>query len=255
MGFFDVLEFIGDCAGEALEIAGACAEIAGTVVVETAKFGIATADAVKEFGDNMLHITDDDYVSPYTKKYDSIQIIEASQEKLELEKKKYEKRYNCTFSKVSRNFRLKKELLGKTEEKLNNSKTEDFCISEVRISDLVSDQLFKFSVGDALGIFGQSIRDKAASEFLENAKDFQVKVDALCAKLHKDEAILDSIDEQIDVEEKILNVLKENLEKNPSNKQQIGYLLRQLIETKILDSQGNISQKYINQLNQLQMTL
>ena len=77
----------------------------------------------------------------------------------------------------------------------------------------------------------------------------------MCAKLHKDEAILDSIDEQIDVEEKILNVLKENLEKNPSNKQQIGYLLRQLIETKILDSQGNISQKYINQLNQLQMTL
>ena len=129
MGLFDALEFIGDCAGEALELVGACAEIAGTAVVETVKFGVRTTDAFKEFGDDMLHIADDNYVSPYTKKYDSLEIIEASKEKLEIAKKAYEERYDYTSYRVDKNFKLKKELLGKTEEKLLVKQNEKSCFA------------------------------------------------------------------------------------------------------------------------------
>lgn len=251
MGLFDALEFIGDCAGEALELVGACAEIAGTAVVETVKFGVRTTDAFKEFGDDMLHIADDNYVSPYTKKYDSLEIIEASKEKLEIAKKAYEERYDYTSYRVDKNFKLKKELLGKTEEKLLVKQNEKSYISEAEMTDLIAEQLFKFRLGEFLGVFGQSMRDKSASDFLENAKEFELKVDALCAKLHKNEAILDSIVAQIDIEEKVLYVLKQNFEKDFSKRQQIGYLIKSLMETNILDSQGNINQRYVNQLNQL----
>lgn len=208
------------------------------------------ADDARQLGDELIHISDDSYVSPYQKRIDAREKIERADRKMNKAKDNFERHYKLVDEKIKKNYELKKSLLGKIND-------ETLKVSPIKLNiNMASNGYFEniddYNFGKFLGIFGHDIMDHAANQYLEDARDYEVEAKEVIAKIEHSDMKLDKIEEKIKVEEKLLQALSTNyLEKTAAKKTQMATSIKKLMNMAICDSEGNIDQRYVYELEKL----
>lgn len=148
MSFFEVLFGLGDC-----------------ILTETSILVKGVNEDAKQLGDELLHINDSNYVSPYQKKADAAAKIDKATDKMYKAKANFEKQYKSVTEKIQHNYQLKSELL----ERICNSHSISILSNSIDIN--IPDRIYftqrqDFKVGEFLGLFGHDIMDNAAEQYL-----------------------------------------------------------------------------------------
>lgn len=204
----------------------------------------------KQLGDELLHINDSTYVSPYQKKADACKKINRADQKMANAKSLFQQHYNRVNNRIKENYEMKKKLLGKLDNSLHEAR-------EVNIKyDLKTCDYFRnrddFKFGEFLGLFGHDIMDQAANQYLEDARDYEVEARGVVARIEQNDAKLKEIECKIDIEEQLLNVLSDNYyTKSLAQKDQIAGVIKNLMNIEICDRYGNIQEKYVRELEKL----
>lgn len=216
----------------------------------TTELVTGVADDARQLGDELIHISDDSYVSPYQKRADAKAKIERSDVKMSRAKEKFERHYKLVNEKVKKNYELKKNLLGKLD--ASNLNTIPFKLNINMVSNGVFENKDDYNFGKILGIFGHDIMDHAANQYLEDARDYEVEAKGIIAKIDHRDMQLYEIEKKIDLEEELLQVLSKNYtNKTVAKKTQMASSIRNLMNFAICDSEGNIDQKYVCELENL----
>ena len=94
--------------------------------------------------------------------------------------------------------------------------------------------------------------DQAANSYLEDARDYEVEAKRVCAKIESYDAKLSRIEAQIEVEERLMDTLENQIvSKSINNRVQAAQAIRNLLNMMICDKNGEIQQKYIQELERL----
>lgn len=234
MGFFDLLF-------DAVEyIAGETTDLFNDISEDT-----------RQLGDELLHIHDDSYVSPYAKKKEAQERIDRANRKIDRARERYDSHVDRVEKRIERNFKRKQELLGKLEK--NSSLSSGYSSYDyIDIDSASFRNRTDFQLGEFLGIFGHDIMDEAASSYLEDAKDYEVEVRRMCSKIESYDAKLSRIEDQMEIEEKIIDTLETQIAmKSMNNKIQAAQAIKNLLNITICDRSGEIQQKYVQELDKL----
>jgi hypothetical protein len=110
-------------------------------------------------------------------------------------------------------------------------------------------------IGKSVGIewiFDMKGRKDSANEYLEDAKDYEVKIDKKIAEIGQTQGFLDIVNMNLDEEETLLNALDEALEKRKNLQySKVEEQLHILISEYILGMDGKRNQKYMDAIEQL----
>lgn len=225
----------------------------GYIAGETKDLFDGIAEDTKQLNDELLHFYDSSYVSPYEKKHQAAERIDNADRKMDKARSRYEKHVKRVEERLQTNLKRKQELLGKIENEKNSKKSSRYSSYDYTSIESVSFRnKSDFKAGEFLGIFGHDIMEQAANSYLEDAKDYEVEAKRVCAKIENYDAKLSRIEDQIDIEEKIIDTLESQIvSKNMSGKTQVAQAIRNLLNTTICDKNGNIQQKYVQELENL----
>lgn len=197
----------------------------------------------------MVHLNDSTYVSPVQKKRDAQEIISKADDRLYNTQERFRSKYDVVINKIKTNFELKKSLLNCVENNFVKPSSNIYFDDTMGCSFR---QKSDYKFGEFLGVFGHDIRNQAAMEYLEDARDYAVEVRGMCAKINDRYEKLKYIEEKINVEEKLLNVLQNNINaKNAESKKQMAQSIKKLLNMVICDNDGNLKQDYITELEKL----
>lgn len=220
------------------------------LIEETADLFSGIAEDTRQLGDELIHISDSSYVSPYQKKADAREKINRADRKMANAKSAFQQHYNQVNNRIKENYEMKKKLLGKLDDSLSGAR-------EVKIKyDMRTCDYFRnrddFKFGEFLGFFGHDIMDQAANQYLEDARDYEIEARGVVARIEQQEEKLHEIELQIEREEAILCVVSRQYElESATRRRQIADSLKCLLECAICDSNGNISKRYVNELEKL----
>lgn len=236
MGFFETLfEGVGYIAGETIDLFQGISE------------------DTKQLGDELIHIHDDSYVSPYAKKKEAAERIDRADRKMDNARSRYDNHVNRVEKRLGRNFKRKQELLGKLEIEKNRGLSLGYSSYDyIDIDGVGFRNRTDFQVGEFLGIFGRNIMDEAATSYLEDAKDYEVEARRVCARIENYDAKLSRIEEQMEIEERLIDILENQIaSKSMNGKEQAAQAIRNLLNMAICDKNGEIQQQYIQELDKL----
>ena len=209
------------------------------------------SEDVKQLGDELVHISDESYVSPYAKKQEAAERIDRANRKMDRARERYDSHVKRVEKKIEQNYKMKKELLGK----VGAERRFSFTYSSFDYTDVGSvgfRNSTDFQLGEFLGIFGYDFMDEAASSYLEDAKDFEVEASRVCSKIDSYDAKLSRIEDQMEVEEKLIDTLTKQIAlKNANDKAQIAQAIKNLLNLVICDKNGEVQQKYVQELHKL----
>lgn len=212
------------------------------------------SEDAKQLGDELVHINDTSYVSPYAKKQEAAERIDRANRKMNRARERYDSHVKRVERKIEENYRMKRELLGKTgpERRLLSNYSSYSSFAYTDIDSVGFRNSTDFQLGEFLGIFGHGFRDEAASSYLEDAKDFEVEASRVCSRIDSYDAKLSRIEDQMEVEERIIDTLTKQIAlKNANDKAQIAQAIKNLLNLVICDRNGEVQQKYVQELDKL----
>lgn len=210
------------------------------------------SEDAKQLGDELAHISDDSYVSPYAKKKQAEERIDRANRKMDKARERYDTHVNRVEKKLQRNYKRKKELLGQLEKERRTSVSGYSSFDYMDIDSIGFRNRTDFKIGEFLGIFGHDVMDEAANSYLEDAKDYEVEARRVCSKIESYDAKLSRIEDQIEVEEKLMDTLENQIElKSTSDKVQVAQMIKNLLNWMVCDKNGEVQQKYIQELDKL----
>lgn len=228
-------------------------EAVGYIAGEFGDMCKGISEDARQLGDELIHISDDSYVSPYAKKNEAKERIERAERKMDRARERYDAHVSKVENKLYQNYERKRAILGKLETNRRNSIASSYSsFDHIDIGSVGFRNRSDFQLGEFLGIFGHSFRDEAASAYLEDAKDYEVEARRVCAKIENYDAQLSRIENSIEVEEKLIETLERQIAvKSANDKRQAAEAIRNLLKFAICDSNGNIQEKYVNELERL----
>lgn len=232
---------------------GAIFESVGYIAGEFGDLCKGVSEDVRQLGDELAHISDDNYVSPYAKKKEAEERISKAERKMDRAKERYDSHVNRVEKKLQENYRRKKELLGKLEEEKNSRAFSSYSSFDyMDIGSVGFRNRTDFKIGEFLGIFGHDVMDEAANSYLEDARDYEVEAKRVCAKIDSYDAKLSRIEAQIEVEERLIDTLENQIvSKSAYDKVQAAQAIRNLLNTMICDKDGEVQQRYVQELEKL----
>lgn len=223
----------------------------GYIAGETVDLFKGISEDTRQLGDELIHIQDDSYVSPYAKKKEAVERIDKADRKMDNARSRYDNHVNRVEKRLERNLKRKRELLGKLEQ-TSDSSSGYSSYNYLEIASVGFRNRTDFQVGEFLGIFGHNIMDEAATSYLEDAKDYEVEARRVCAKIEHYDAKLSRIESQMEIEEKLIDVLENQIaSKSLNGKVQAAQAIRNLLHMAICDNNGEIQQQYIQELDKL----
>lgn len=204
----------------------------------------------KQLGDELIHINDSSYVSPYRMKSEAREKISRADGKLGRAETRYAQHFTEVRDKIQHNNKLKEHLLGRLEGKSESSLVKAVAFRSMEPVEFTGRDDFK--MGEFLGFFGSELRRKAANDYLEDAKDYEVEVRGRIAEIEYCDMKLTELEKKIALEERLLGGLAEcYYTKTQEQKYQMAKSIRSLMEIEICDSSGNIRQRYVTELDKL----
>ena len=232
---------------------GAIFESVGYIAGEFGDLCKGVSEDARQLGDELVHISDDNYVSPYAKKKEAEEKISKANRKMDRARERYDSHVNRVEKKLQENYSRKKELLGKLEAETNKSSFSNYSSFDyMDIGSVGFRNRTDFKIGEFLGIFGHDVMDQAANSYLEDARDYEVEAKRVCAKIESYDAKLSRIEAQIEVEERLMDTLENQIvSKSINNRVQAAQAIRNLLNMMICDKNGEIQQKYIQELERL----
>lgn len=227
-------------------------ETVGYIAGEFGDLCKGVSEDARQLGDELVHISDDSYVSPYAKKKQAEERIDKANRKMDRARERYNAHVSRVEKKLQRNYKRKKELLGQLEKERSNSTSNYSSFDYIDIDSIGFRNQIDFKIGEFLGIFGHDVMDEAANSYLEDAKDYEVEARRVCSKIESYDAKLSRIEDQIEVEEKLMDTLENQIAlKSASDKVQVAQMIKNLLNWMICDKNGEIQQKYIQELGKL----
>lgn len=227
-------------------------ETVGYIAGEFGDLCKGVSEDAKQLGDELAHISDDSYVSPYAKKKEAEERIDRANRKMDKARERYDAHVNRVEEKLQRNYKRKKELLGELEKEKRSSASSYSSFDYIDIDGIGFRNQTDFKVGEFLGIFGHDVMNEAANSYLEDAKDYEVEVRRVCSKIESYDAKLLRIEDQIEIEEKLMDTLENQIIlKSANDKVQVAQMIKNLLNLMICDKNGEIQQKYIQELDKL----
>lgn len=228
-------------------------EVVEYISGETADLLKGISEDTKQLGDELVHIYDDSYVSPYAKKKEATERIDRADRKMDNARSRYDNHIKRVEKRLEKNLKRKQELLVKSEnEKTCGLSSKYSSYDYIDMDSVGFRNRIDFQVGEFWGIFGHSIMDEAATSYLEDAKDYEVEARRVCAKIENYDAKLSRIEEQMDIEEKLMDTLENQIAwKNMNDDVQAKQVIRNLLSIAICDKNGEIRQQYIQELDEL----
>ena len=225
-------------------------EFLSFLIDETCDLVSGIHEDAKQLNDELLHINDNTYVSPYQKRNDAREKIDRAENKIFKANDRFERHYDIVKEKIRKNYELKKLLLNRLDSSTVTIKPTLTGINAME--GLGFRQRDDFEIGEMLGLWGHEMMDQAASQYLEDAKDFEVEARAVVARIEQNGAKLKKLEYKIDLEGELLNVLSENYySKSLAKKNQMASVIKNLMNIQICDRQGNIQEKYVSELEKL----
>ena len=238
MGLFDFLE-------------GVC-NFAAVVAEESAILFQGVAEDTKQLGDELLHCYDDNYKSPYAVKHEAAEIIQRADDKLYRAQERYRRHMDRVGKLLGSNLNHKTRLYGR----LNGLQTRRNVASIVSFAEMNSPAFLNkvdIQLGEMLGIFGGELRRDAANSYLEDAKDYKIAVQGEIARIDRYDAKLSALEQQLLVEETLLHTLEQQIEwKTQAQCCEMANLIRRLLDTAMLNANGDLKNDYLAAYETLQ---
>lgn len=238
MGLFDFLE-------------GVC-NFAAVVAEESAILFEGVAEDAKQLGDELLHCYDDNYKSPYAVKHEAAEIIQHADDKLYRAQERYRRHMERVRKLLGSNINHKTRLYGR----LNGLQTRSNVASILSFTEMCSPAFLNkvdFQIGEMLGIFGGELRRDAANSYLEDAKDYKIAVQGEIARIDRYDAKLSALEQQLLVEETLLHTLEQQIEwKTQAQCYEMANLIRRLLDTAMLNANGDLKNDYLAAYETLQ---
>ena len=231
-------------------------------VEQTVSFCELATDAAKDISDDffqlcdeIVHIDDDDYVSPYQKRHNADVMIQHAEIDLREAKRNYEAHYKETAASASSAREKKKALLGRVLDKNpEDARGRDavlFC-GDMMAPSFVNKG--EFSLGEGLWPLPLNylLRDHAAESYLEDAMDYRVVANCHIEKIRSYDLKLTHIQNQLELEKKLLGQLERKIAAaTKEGKAEIARSLTALLKLSICDEEGNLRRDYTEELNRL----
>ena len=232
---------------------GAIFESVGYIAGEFGDLCKGVSEDARQLGDELVHINNDNYVSPYAKKKKAEEKIYKANIKMDRARERYDVHVNRVENKLKENYKRKRELLGEIEKESPQKAFYEYSSFDyMDIASIGFRNRTDFKIGEFLGIFGHDVMDEAVNSYLEDAKDYEVEAKRVCSKIDSYDAKLSKIEGQIEVEERLMDILENQIiSKSANDKVQAAQAIKNLLNIMICDKNGEIQQRYVQELERL----
>lgn len=252
MGIRDFLEDVFYFTTDMTKAVGELGVGLAKVVIEgSSEFGEIMTDGVKE----MVIKGNLDYKTSFEKKDLASEINYNARYRLEDAEKGLKEKIYEVDNEILNNHEYKKKLLIKLEEKINNNYIQNNLSKDIYINKLYDINFHKkleFTLAAKVGLLGKKVRRDIADDYLNDAIDYKYQVNIEVSKIELLKSLLEGVKKQILEENRLLTIFEQALIKNQSFDYKETYqLLRDMVIREILDENGEISKKYLNEIGRL----